>query len=56
MSDQKTQTPATLPVVNIPGLTAIPVVAVRLPNGTIALRHPDELQKPQPAARPRGGK
>ena len=56
MSDNTNNTPVTQPVVSIPGMTAVPVVAVKLPNGTIALRHPSELQKPQPAARPRGGK
>jgi hypothetical protein len=34
--------------VNFPGLGAVPVVAVRLPDGTIALRHPSELIKPAP--------
>jgi len=34
--------------VNLPGLGAVPVVAIRLPDGTIALRHPSELVK-QPA-------
>jgi len=32
-------------IVAIPGLQPVPVVAVRLPNGEIALRHPSELSK-----------
>jgi hypothetical protein len=37
-------------VVQLPGLGAVPVVAVRLPDGTIALRHPSELiKRPQQA-------
>lgn len=39
----------TVPVVNLPGLGAVPVVAVRLPDGTIALRHPSELIKQPPS-------
>lgn len=37
--------PNTQPIVSLPGLQAVPVVAIRLPNGEIALRHPSELQK-----------
>ncbi|MGH9717635.1 MAG: hypothetical protein ACRD4R_13040 [Candidatus Acidiferrales bacterium] len=56
MADKPATTPITQPVVNIPGLQPVPVVAIRLPDGTIALRHPSELQKPagQPAVK--GGK
>lgn len=56
MSDSKTQNTVTQPVVSIPGLTPVPVVAVRLPDGTIALRHPSELVKPLPATPAKGGK
>jgi hypothetical protein len=42
MPDQKSQT------LQLPGLKAIPVVAVRLPDGTIALRSPSELKKLPP--------
>ena len=49
MADQNPQT------VNLPGLGAVPVVAIRLPDGTIALRHPSELIK-QPATVKIGGK
>lgn len=37
-------------IINLPGLKPIPVVAIKLPDGTIALRHPSEIQKlpPQP--------
>lgn len=47
-----TKKPVTQPVVTIPGLAPVPVVAVRLPNGAVALRHPAELVKPtsQPPA------
>lgn len=48
MADNSSKTPLTQPLVTIPGLVAIPVVAVRLPDGTIALRHPSELQKSVP--------
>ena len=41
-------------VVNIPGLGAVTAVAVRLPSGQIALRHPEELQKQVPP-KPAGG-
>lgn len=47
--------PITIPQVSIPGLGAVPVVAIRLPNGDIALRHPNELQKTVPAIAPAKG-
>lgn len=46
---ETTKKPITIPQVSIPGLGAVPVVAVKLPNGEIALRHPNELQKTVPA-------
>lgn len=54
MASDQTQKNITVPVADVPGLGAIPVVAVRLPNGQVALRHPDELQK-LPAPAPAGG-
>lgn len=45
MADDTQKTPVIQPIVSIPGLQAVPVVAVRLPNGEIALRHPSELAK-----------
>ena len=54
MPNETTKTPITQPVITIPGLGAVPVVAVRLPDGTIALRHPTELQKGVPAPKPAG--
>ena len=54
MADQPTKPPVQIPMVSIPGLGAGPVVAVRLPSGQVVLRHPDELQKPNPPA-PAGG-
>lgn len=50
MADQIVQT------VNLPGLGAVPVVAVRLPDGTIALRHPSELIKQPAQVKQTGGK
>lgn len=35
--------------VAVPGLQSVPWVAVKLPDGTIVLRHPDELEKKSPA-------
>ena len=55
MADQAMKTPITQPVITIPGLGAVPVVAIRLPDGTIALRHPSELEKGVPAPKPAGG-
>lgn len=49
MSNENQQT------VNLPGLGAVQVVAVRLPDGSIALRHPSELIK-QPSQVQTGGK
>ena len=43
------------PTINLPGLGAVLVVAIRLPDGTIALRHPSELIK-TPATVKTGGK
>jgi len=31
--------------VKLPGLEPVPFVVVRLPNGYVVLRHPDELKK-----------
>jgi hypothetical protein len=50
MPDQTTTT------VNFPGLGAVPVVAIRLPDGTIALRHPNELVKQPAQVKRPGGK
>lgn len=55
MADTPKGTPITQPVITIPGLGAIPVVAVKLPDGTIALRHPDELDKTVPLPTRDGG-
>jgi hypothetical protein len=47
------QKPVEVPqIVQIPGLAPVEVVAIRLPDGTIALRHPSELQKPTPPVAP----
>ena len=56
MANESTKVPVTQPVLSVPGLTAVPVVAVRLPDGTIALRHPSELEKVPAPAPARGGK
>lgn len=40
--------------VQVPGLQPVPWVAVKLPDGTIALRHPDELEKEAPARAAKG--
>jgi hypothetical protein len=53
MPDNTTKPPLTQPLITIPGLGAIPVVAVRLADGTVALRHPSELGKTVP--RPKEG-
>ena len=42
--------------INLPGLQPIQVVAVKLPDGTIALRHPSELKKLTPQIKMTGGK
>lgn len=55
MAEPTGRKPITQPVVSIPGLGAVPVVAVRLPSGQVVLRHPDELQKPTPATPATGG-
>lgn len=31
--------------VKVPGVTSIPYVVVKLPDGKLVLRHPDELEK-----------
>lgn len=54
MADDSTPS-VTQSQITVPGLGAVPVVAVRLPDGTIALRHPSELQKVVPAPKPAGG-
>lgn len=51
MADEATKPVVATPIVQLPGLVPVPVVAVRLPDGTIALRHPSELEKPAPVAR-----
>ena len=56
MANDATKAPVTQPVLSIPGLTAGPVVAGRLRDGTIALRHPSELQKIVPPSGGGGGK
>lgn len=56
MPDDKTKTPVSQPVITIPGLGAVPVVAVRLPDGTVALRHPSELGKTVPPLKTGGDK
>jgi D-alanyl-D-alanine carboxypeptidase len=43
MADQNQQ------LVNIPGLGAVQVVVIKLPNGQVALRHPSELIKQPPS-------
>jgi hypothetical protein len=51
-----TQKPdVTQPTITLPGLGAVPVVAIRLPDGTIALRHPSELTKNVAPLRAPGG-
>lgn len=55
MSDETTRAPVTQPIITIPGLGAVPVVAVKLPDGTIALRHPSELNKTVPLPKEQGG-
>lgn len=50
MANETSKDNATQPMISIPGLAPVPVVAIRLPDGTIALRHPSELVKNVPAA------
>lgn len=50
MADDTTKPDQVASIVQIPGLQPVAVVAVRLPNGEIALRHASELQKVVPAA------
>lgn len=45
MANETEKPPVVPQIISIPGLQAVPVVAVRLPNGEIALRHPSELAK-----------
>jgi hypothetical protein len=40
-----------LPHIKLPRSEAVPYVVIRRPDGTLALRHPDEL-KPLPAPPP----
>jgi hypothetical protein len=56
MPDDTTKTPVSQPVITIPGLGAVPVVAVRLPDGTVVLRHPSELGKTVPPLKTGGNK
>lgn len=55
MTDNATKAPITQPIITVPGLGAVPVVAIRLPDGTIALRHPSELNKTAPLPKAPGG-
>lgn len=55
MPDSTNKEAKPIPKVTIPGLGAVPVVAVKLPDGTIALRHPSEIQKLQPPPAAKGG-
>lgn len=55
MADTTTKAPITQPIITVPGLGAIPVVAIKLPDGTIALRHPNELDKTVPLPKQPGG-
>lgn len=45
----------TFPVVQMHGLGPVAVVAIKLPDGTIALRHPSELIKNVAPMRAPGG-
>ena len=38
------------PVLNPPGLKPVPYVIIKRADGTLALRHPDELAPPAPKA------
>lgn len=55
MTNQEGKGPITQPIITVPGLGAVPVVAVKLPDGTIALRHPSELNKTAPLPKAHGG-
>lgn len=55
MPDPTNQPGKPIPTVSIPGLGAVPVVAVKLPSGQVVLRHPDELQKQTPPKPQTGG-
>lgn len=55
MADNSGKAPITQPIVTVPGLGAVPVVAIKLPDGTVALRHPNELDKTVPLPKPGGG-
>lgn len=55
MADDVKQ-PVAESTVNVPGLQAVPWVAVRLPSGIVVLRHPDELTKIPNAAPVAGAK
>ena len=46
MADNPSSTPTTVGTVKLPGAAQIPFVVVKLPDGTLALRHPSELIKP----------
>lgn len=43
MDPENDQKPVSQPVVQVPGLGAVPVVVVKLKDGTTALRHPSEV-------------
>lgn len=55
MSDETKKPDVVRPVISIPGLGAVPVVAVKLPDGSVALRHPSELVKGTPPEQTGGG-
>lgn len=55
MANETKPAAVTSPVVQIPGVGAVPVVAIELPDGTIALRHPSELAKGTAPAAPKTG-
>lgn len=55
MADQTKQPGVQLPVISIPGVGKIPVVAIKLPSGQVALRHPSELSTPPAPAEKTGG-
>lgn len=55
MAEKTSKAAITQPIITVPGLGAVPVVAIKLPDGTIALRHPNELDKTVPLAKKQGG-
>lgn len=55
MADKPEKTNITQAVIHLPGMAQVPVVAIKLPDGTIALRHPSELIKSGPMIQKPGG-